>query len=157
MAKSNSQRCLEDMLLLGLGAAGTSISVFTSVLSGDLQLLVMMLSLALMILASFDVCTYIFKTSMPVQLKQFKENNQGMAWIIIVGLGLSIPACALFYWVLDYPFDLIAGSVANLYTFTGTMAYAWTTTKVIINYLLAFSLIYSIIWIIVNSKSPGSY
>lgn len=158
MVKDVTRRYLDDLLLLGLGALGTSVSVFSNFLPADVQLLVMILSLFMLALVSFDVASSLFKSNvLPSAIKQVKDDRAGLAWVIIVGLGLSIPACALFYWVLDYPFDLIASSVANLYTFTGAMAYAWITTKVIINYLLAFCLIYSIIWIIVNSKSPGGY
>jgi hypothetical protein len=85
-------------------------------------------------------------------LKRFRENRQGLAWILIAGLLLSLPFCALVYWVLDYPFELLLDTCEGLVTFTGTMASAWITTKVLISYLLAFCLIYSVLWVIINAK-----
>lgn len=77
----------------------------------------------------------------------------GLAWVWVVGFGLSLPFCAFLYWMLDYPFDIIARHCLGLYTFSGTMAYAWTACQIIVSYLLAFVVIYSVIWVIVNSKS----
>lgn len=82
------------------------------------------------------------------------DNQKGLAWIWIVGLGLTLPMCALIYWCLDYPFDLIVGTVSGMYTFTGTMAMAWTTTQLILSYLLAFVAVFTVAWVIQTSKSP---
>jgi signal transduction histidine kinase len=148
---------LEDMAVLAIGACGFSVSVFTSLLDSSIQLFVLLTSLFLIGLSSLDVSRLIFNFHPFSFLKQFQKNKQGLGWILIVGLGLSIPMCALVYWVLDYPFNLITEHMMTMYTFTGTMAYAWMATHVIISYLLAFTLIYSVIWVIVNSKSPGVY
>jgi heme/copper-type cytochrome/quinol oxidase subunit 4 len=85
-------------------------------------------------------------------LQRFTSDKSGLAWIWIVGLGLSIPMCVIVYWPLSYGFDMLVGVCEGMVTLTGTMAYAWITTKFIISYLLVFSLIYSVLWVITNSK-----
>ncbi len=88
-------------------------------------------------------------------LANFRSNRAGLAWIWIVGFVLTLPFCALIYWTMDYPLDLIIISLTGMYSFTGTMLYAWNAVQLIISYLLAFVVIYAVIWVLVNSKSPG--
>ena len=88
-------------------------------------------------------------------LCDFRDNKRAIVWIWIVGLFLSIPFCAFLYFVLDYPFDLVCATCVPLSNITGFMALSWNAVHLIIAYLLAFTLIFSVIWVIQNSKSPG--
>ena len=87
-------------------------------------------------------------------LQKFRNNRSGMAWIWAVAL-LAIIFLPLVYWAVGWPFDIVATQVQQLYTLTGTMAYAWIAVRALISYLLAFALFFIAIWAIVNAKSPG--
>ena len=89
-------------------------------------------------------------------MKRLIKDRRGLTWVWIVGLVLTLPLCALVYWCLDYPFDLIVATVTPLYTFTGTMASAWTAAQLIVSYLLAFVVFYAVAWVIINSKPRGA-
>lgn len=86
---------------------------------------------------------------------QLQEDKRGLAWVWIAGLVLTLPFCALLYWVLDYPFDMIVATVSPMYTFTGTMAMAWTTAQLLLSYLLSFVIVFAVLWVIVNAKNPS--
>jgi len=115
----------------------------------------------LFLYAALLTVKYSFEVELHQQMKllsSLKDNKEGLAWVWIVGFFLSLPMCGLVYWVLDYPFELIAEQMTGLYTLTGTMAYSWMAVHFTISYLLAFVLIFTILWVIINSKSPtGMY
>lgn len=147
---------IEDLVFLGAGSACFSISVFSTIIADfTIQIFVFMIGLALMCISGFDICRIMYGFKFPSFLKRLHHDKRGLVWVWIVGLVLTIPVCAFFYWVLDYPFDLIATQMASMYTFTGVMADAWLATQFIISYLLAFVLIMAVLWVIMNAKQPG--
>ena len=146
----------QDFILFSVGLLLFSLSVFSSIL-GPYALFAFLISIALLPLAVFDIYRLMFNVNLLQQLRRFKNDKRGLTWVWIVGLVLSIPVCAFFYWVMDYPFDLIVATVTPIYTMTGFMASSWAAVQLIVSYLLAFCLIFSVIWIIQNSKSPGVY
>lgn len=87
-------------------------------------------------------------------LDKLGYDKRGLAWIWIVGFGLTFPFCAVVYWALDYPFDLISEVALGVYTFEGTMAYAWDASRLVISYLLVFVVIFTVLWVVQNSKAP---
>jgi hypothetical protein len=148
---------LWDMLILSAGALCVSLSLFTTFVPGAIQTVLLLVGVALFGLSSCDLfCTFwdLHPLSWFRKLR-FVKNKSGLGWVLVVGLGLSIPTCALMYFVLAYPFDLISDYMSQFVVFTGTMAYSWVATKVIISYLTAFALIFSVIWVVVNAKSPN--
>ena len=146
----------QDILALVLGAVLLSISMFGVLFSGPAQLFVVMIGLALMFVATVDVTCTMFEWHPKQKLQAFLSHKEsGLAWIWIAGFALTIPFCAFIYWCLDYPFDIIVETVLADVTLTGTMASAWAATQVIISYLLAFVVIFSVLWVINNSKSGG--
>lgn len=147
---------LQDFIMFGVGLLLFSVSVFSSIL-GAYALFTFMLAMVLLPLSVFDIYRIMFNVNIKQHLRRFKDDKRGLTWIWIVGLVLSLPVCAFFYWVMDYPFDLIVGTVTPIYTMTGFMASSWAAVQLIVSYLLAFCLIFSVIWIIQNSKSPGVY
>jgi hypothetical protein len=138
-------RVLEDVAALSSGL----ILIVVSFYLGYIGLLSFLIGCILTACPTVDFCLMLRTTN-----KNFLSNKQGLVWIWIVGLGLAIPFSALVYWTLDYPFDLIRLSTADLYTFTGAMASTWMVIQAAISYLLAVVLIYAVIWVIMNSKSP---
>lgn len=143
------KRVLFDLtcVIVGLFAFAT-VQLYGFVLGFSLFLF----GIGLQVVGLFDFICYMNGLN---KQQRLLANNSGLAWVWIVGFGLTIPMCALIYWCLDYPFDLIVQSIGGMYTFTGVMAYAWSTTQFIISYLLAFVIIYAVIWVIVNSKTPN--
>ena len=143
----------QDFILFAVGILLFSTSIFSSVFR-EYALFPFMLSFALLGLAVYDIMRILspWKT-----IQNLAADKQGLAWIYIVGLGLSIPMCAFMYWVFDWPFDIIVSTVTPVYTMTGFMASSWAAVQLIVSYLLAFCLIFSVFWIIQNSKSPGVY
>lgn len=107
------------------------------------------------ILLVFIVDLSLFLHSFGKSFRKLTDDKSGLAWIWIVGFGLTLPLCALVYWSLDYPFDMIAEVAMGAYTLTGTMAFAWDTSRLIISYLLAFVVIFAVVWVITNSKNPN--
>ena len=147
---------LVDMLLIAVAFCCFSISLFTSVL-GLLNLALFIFAMVLLPVGLFDVCRVAFGLHL-FSSKNLKDDKQGLAWIWIVGFFLTIPMCALIYFVLDYPFDIIVETVLPIYTYTGFMASAMTAVEVIIDYLLAFVVIFAVLWVVINAKSPqGGY
>jgi hypothetical protein len=145
---------LEDAIVLLGGSLGFSIGLFGFGIDFAIRILSLMVGLALMALSSYDVLRISFDFHLKTKLKAFIHNTKGLAWIWIVGFGLTIPFCAFIYWVLAYPFEIIAESAMGMMTLTGTMAYSWVLTKFMISYMLAFVVIFAVIWVIINSKSP---
>lgn len=143
----------EDLAMLSIGALGLSVSIFTNFL-GNLSLLIFLATCAVIPLVTYDILRITFNFHPLTSLKKFRKDNRALAWLWIVGFVLTIPMTALVYFVLDYPFDIIATYVEGTVTFTGAMAYAWATTHFIISYLLGFVLIFATLWVIINSKSP---
>ena len=146
----------EDLAIIVASTLCLSLSIFTTVL-GDMALITFLIACVLLPVGLYDMSRILFNIHPLTTLKKFRKDTHALAWIWIVGFVLSIPMCALIYFVLDYPFDIIATYVEGTTTFTGTMAYAWTATEFIISYLLALCLILSVLWVIINSKSPGVY
>lgn len=151
MVKETIAAIREDIVLLSIGAVCFSFSVFSNILA-EFSIFVLMVGLAFMALSTYDVCRI---TSKRNTLKGLVEDKKGLVWIWIVGLFITIPVCAFFYWILDYPFDIISAQMATLYTFTGVLADAWVATQFVVSYLLAFVLVMAILWVIINAKSPG--
>ena len=147
----------QDILALVLGAVLLSISMFGVLFSGPAQLFVIMIGLALMFVAIVDVTCIMYEWHPIAKLKSFASRKEsGLAWIWIAGFALTIPFCAFVYWCLDYPFDIIVTSVLADVTLTGTMASAWAATQIIVSYLLAFTIIFAVLWVINNSKPGGA-
>ena len=147
---------MQDFVAFSIGVLLFSTSVFSPLL-GPYALLTFMVSMALIPLATFDILRLLSNMNITQQLQRFRDNKQGLTWVWIVGLVLSIPVCAFFYWVMDYPFDIMVATVTPIYTMTGFMASSWAAVQLIVSYLLAFCLIFSVIWVIQQSKNPGVY
>lgn len=147
----------QDLLTLVAGAALLSLSLFGVLLSGPVQIFFLMVGITLMLVSTVDVLCVMADWHPIAKFKAFLNRKQsGLAWIWIAGFALTIPFCAFIYWCLDYPFDLIVESVLVDVTLTGTMASAWAATQIVISYLLAFVVIFAVLWVINNSKSGGA-
>lgn len=153
------QRLLfEDLVISCFGAVFFFLGLFTQFFVGEIHAVLLLIGISLFGLSVLDICRLLRKMNcFPKSLKDLGADNRGLGWVLIVGFGLTLPMCALVYFVLDYPFELIAEQMASIYTLTGVMSYAWMATHVIISYLLSIVLIYAIIWVIVNSRSPQTY
>ena len=148
---------LEDLVILCFGAVFFFLGLFTQFFVGEVHAVLLLVGVCLLALSAFDVCRLLRKLNYFASIKDLSLDKRGLGWVLIVGFGLTLPMCALVYFVLDYPFELIAEQMAGIYTLTGVMSYAWMATHVIISYLLSIVLIYAIIWVIVNSRSPQTY
>ncbi len=147
-------RVLEDAGAIGVGCV---LLLTCAIIEPVMAFLFFICACGALIIGIFDFGCLLKVLSKQQKLRSLKDDTKGLAWIWIVGLGFTIPMCALVYWVLDYPFDIIANVAMGAYTFTGTMASAWDLSRLLISYMLAFCIIYAVLWVIVNSKNPGGY
>jgi hypothetical protein len=74
-----------------------------------------------------------------------------VAWVIACAI-LSIIVMPFIYFPLDYAWDVVYANITAGYTFTGTTALALTVVQLIISYLCAFGLIFTINWAIVQAR-----
>ena len=149
MKKENlKKRFIQDLIIVFTGLGIIRFAIFLNEI--EVFMTSLFISTGLIFFGLFDMCLCLPKFE---AVQTLEKEKSGLAWIWIVRFGLTIPLCAVTYWALDYPFDIIAEVALGVYTFTGTMSYAWDTTRLMISYLLAFVVIFTILWIIQNSKT----
>jgi hypothetical protein len=85
-------------------------------------------------------------------LQRFKNDKRGVGWILGLAL-LAILFLPVIYFPLNFAWDQLYGVIAAEYVFTGVTAQAITVVQVIISYMMAFALLITINWAIVQSKS----
>jgi hypothetical protein len=145
------KRVVFDLVLVVVGLtllAGSN-------LAGLNGLFLMFIGSAVSALMLYDLYAEItgFKlTSMLKVFSRFRKDNCAIAWVWGVAF-LAILFCPFIYWVIGWPFDIVAEYIFGLYTFTGTMAVAWDAVRFLISYLLAFCLLASVVWALVNARS----
>jgi hypothetical protein len=85
-------------------------------------------------------------------LLRFKNDQKGIGWVLGVAI-ISIAFLPVIYFPLNYAWDQLYGVIAASYTFTGVTAQAIIVVQVIISYLMAFSMFFTIIWSIIQAKA----
>jgi hypothetical protein len=85
-------------------------------------------------------------------LVRFKNDKRGIGWVLGVAV-LSILFLPIIYFPLNYAWDQLYGVITDGYTFTGVTAQAVTVVQLVISYLMAFSIFFTINWAIVQAKS----
>jgi glucan phosphoethanolaminetransferase (alkaline phosphatase superfamily) len=85
-------------------------------------------------------------------LRNFRQNTSGIARIWAIGI-IFIILGAVVYFPLSYTWDHVYTAIVGTYTFTGNTASGIALIKLIISYLLAFGVLITINWMIVNSKA----
>lgn len=86
------------------------------------------------------------------KLASIVNDNSGIAWVLGVAV-LSILLMPLVYFPLSYTWDQFSELVYGEYVFTGVYAASIRVVQVIISYLLAFGLLFTINWAIVQAKA----
>ena len=86
--------------------------------------------------------------------KSFRKSTSGIVWawamvFIMIVLG------AVLYFPLSFAWDAVYSNVMGEYVFTGNTALGITVIQLIVSYLMAFSVIFAINWLIVQSKQEG--
>ncbi len=114
-------------------------------------LLLFLLGAALICVAVWDVYFTVLGFS---PFKRLRNNRRGIAWVWITA-ALALAFMPFVYWAVGWPYDIVVTQITSVYTFTGTMGYALTAVRTVISYLMAFVLLFTVMWSWVNSKSPG--
>ena len=86
--------------------------------------------------------------------KNFRADTKGLAWIWAMG-AIFIILGAIVYFPLSYAWDHVYVAIVGNYTFTGNTASGLSVIQLIISYLLAFGILFTINWMIVNSKAEN--
>jgi ABC-type sulfate transport system permease subunit len=89
---------------------------------------------------------------MKQKLRSFKNNRQGIAWVIGVAF-LSVALMPVVYFPLSMAWDQTYAAVSEAYVFTGIYVNVITVVQFIISYVLVFGLLFTIAWAITNAKS----
>jgi len=85
-------------------------------------------------------------------MRSFLKDKRAVGWVFGVA-AISILIMPFVYFPLDYAWDQVYVSIVGDYTFTGTTASAITVVQVIISYMCAFGLLFTINWAIVQAKA----
>ena len=83
--------------------------------------------------------------------RNFVKDNKGIAWILGVAI-LSIVFLPIVYFPLSYAWDQIDGSITGNYAFTGVTLSSLTVVRLIISWLMGFSVFFTIAWAFTQSK-----
>jgi accessory gene regulator protein AgrB len=86
------------------------------------------------------------------QLKNFINNKEGLAYILAMFF-LSIVLDVAVYFPLSYVWDHLYAYITSGYTFTGDTLYGLEAIQLIISYLLAIGLIFTVNYMFVNAKA----
>lgn len=84
----------------------------------------------------------------------FRKNEKGVGWILAVA-ALSVVFTPFLYFFLAAPFDQLVTYFTGVYTFTGTTALVISAVRVLVSYLIIFTLINTVVWTIVTSKAEN--
>ena len=84
--------------------------------------------------------------------RSFFKDQRGIAWVWGVGL-ICIVLVPFVYLPMSLIWDNVAALILGVYTFQGTTAFAIVFAKLVMSYLAVFSLIYTAVWMWVNSKA----
>jgi hypothetical protein len=144
-----THRGLEDLTVLIIGL----ILILISQNIGEIGLLTILVGCVLTAIPAFDIYLLTAEVS---PFKKTRANRTGIAWVWAVA-AISIAFMPFVYWAIGWPYDLVVTQVLSLYTFSGFMASALTAVRLIISYLLAFGLIFIVIWALVQSRTPQGY
>lgn len=140
-------QAIRDIVLLLLGFA----LIASSMLAGEWGLCLFTFGTIAMIYGVAEVALTVFDSNL---LTRFRKNQKGIAWVWAVCF-LAIGFCPFIYWALGWPLDMVASYITGQYTFTGTMALAWSAARLLISYILAWVLICAVIWAWVNARSTN--
>lgn len=75
-----------------------------------------------------------------------------VSWVIGCAI-ISVVLMPIIYFPLDYAWDQLLVTISAQYTFTGATANAITIVQLIISYLCAFGLLFTIAWAIIQAKA----
>lgn len=150
-AKSKSRRLLED-LAVTIGAL--MLITVSAYLDPSTGLLSLIMGVMLSAVAAMDICFSI--SDAKISLKSFRDNKKGIAWVWVTA-ALSIGFCPFIYWAIGWPLDIVETQLLGVATYTGFMASVYTLLKLLASYLLAFVLLFTVIWSFVQAKSRQGY
>ena len=88
-------------------------------------------------------------------LQKFRQNRIALAYIWAIA-AIMLVLGAIIYFPLSYAWDAVYANIVGSYTFTGTTALGITVIQLIVSYTLAFSVIFTVNWMLVNAKA-GAY
>lgn len=91
------------------------------------------------------------KMKLKQQLTKFRNDKRGIAWVLGTAV-VSLFIMPIIYFPLSYAWDQVYAAITSGYTFTGTSALAITAVQMILSYLMAFGVLFTIVWASVQAK-----
>jgi hypothetical protein len=82
------------------------------------------------------------------------RDKSGLAWIWAISI-ISLALGAVVYFPLSYVWEHLYAYIIGDYTFVGDTYYGLVAMNFILSYLLAFGLVFTINWAIVNAKASS--